>query len=209
MWGNIGTISNKGLEVGVNATPVQTRNFTWAFNVNGSYNKNKVDKLTTADGEVQERFERNLPSPLNGHFAVVTKVGEPIGNFWGYRFAGVNEKGETMVYQLNEDKSIAYGENGEALKLRWQDAKASEDNKTIIGNGMPKFYANMSHQFKFKNFDLSFLVRGVFGYDILNLGTAYQGIPTFNRADNALKPAMNLTNRPSPMLLSKKGISLR
>lgn len=191
MWGNIGTISNKGLEVGVNATPVQTRNFTWAFNVNGSYNKNKVDKLTTADGEVQERFERNLPSPLNGHFAVVTKVGEPIGNFWGYRLAGVNEKGETMVYQLNEDKSIAYGENGEALKLRWQDAKASEDNKTIIGNGMPKFYANMSHQFKFKNFDLSFLVRGVFGYDILNLGTAYQGIPTFNRADNALEPAMN------------------
>lgn len=95
-----------------------------------------------------------------------------------------------MVYQLNEDKSIAMGEDGKPLTLRWLDAKGSEDNKTIIGNGMPKYYANMSHQFRYKNFDFSFLLRGVFGFDILNLGSAYQGSPTFNRVDNVLKSAL-------------------
>lgn len=190
MWGNIGTISNQGVEIGINATLIEKKDFTWNMNLNGSYNKNNVDKLTTADGDVQERFELNLASPINGHWAVVTKVDAPIGNFWGFKYAGVNEKGETMVYQLNEDKTIAMGEDGKPLTLRWLDAKGSEDNKTIIGNGMPKYYANMSHQFKYKNFDFSFLLRGVFGFDILNLGNAYQGVPTFNRVDNALKSAL-------------------
>lgn len=190
MWGNIGTISNKGVEIGINATLIQKKDFSWSMNFNGSYNKNNVEKLTTADGDVQERYELNLASPMNGHWAVVTKVDAPIGNFWGFKYAGVNENGETMVYQLNEDKSIAMGEDGKPLTLRWLDAKGSEDNKTIIGNGMPKYYANMSHQFRYKNFDFSFLLRGVFGFDILNLGSAYQGSPTFNRVDNVLKSAL-------------------
>lgn len=190
MWGNIGTISNKGVEIGINATLIQKKDFSWSMNFNGSYNKNNVEKLTTADGDVQERYELNLASPMNGHWVVVTKVDAPIGNFWGFKYAGVNENGETMVYQLNEDKSIAMGEDGKPLTLRWLDAKGSEDNKTIIGNGMPKYYANMSHQFRYKNFDFSFLLRGVFGFDILNLGSAYQGSPTFNRVDNVLKSAL-------------------
>ena len=190
MWGNIGTISNTGIELGINATVIQKKNFFWNMNINASYNENNVEKLTTAGGEVQERFELNLASPINGHWAILTKVDAPIGNFWGFKYAGVNENGETMVYRLNEDKSIAYGENGDPLTLRWLDAKGSEDNKTIIGNGMPKYYANMGHQFKYQNFDLSFLLRGVFGFDILNLASAYQGSPTFNRVDNILKSAM-------------------
>ena len=190
MWGNIGTISNKGIELGISATLIQKKNFSWNMNFNGSYNKNNVERLMTVDGDVQERFELNLASPINGHWGIVTKVDAPIGNFWGFKYAGVNENGETMVYQLNKDKSIAYGENGNPLTLRWLDAKGSEDNKTIIGNGMPKYYANMGHRFKYQNFDFSFLLRGVFGFDILNLASAYQGSPTFNRVDNTLKSAI-------------------
>ena len=189
MWDNIGTISNKGIELSINATPVQTKNFTWTFNVNGSYNKNNVDKLTSSNGDVQRRQEELLMTPLYGLYAVLTEEGASIGNFYGWKYAGVDANGETLVYKLGDDKKILKDENGNAMTVKWKDSKGSERDRSIIGNGMPKYYANMSHTFKYKNFDLSFMMRGVFGFDILNLSKVYQGTPVFSFVNNVLTDA--------------------
>lgn len=189
MWDNIGTISNRGIEVAVNATPFQTKDFTWSLNVNGSYNKNRVDRLTTSAGDVQRRPEELLMTPLYGLYAVMTEEGQPIGNFYGWKYAGVNENGETLVYRLDDNKNIAVDENGKPVTVKWADSKGSERDRTCIGNGMPKFYANMSHTFRYKQFDLSFMLRGVFGFDILNVSKIYQGTPVFSFVNNLLADA--------------------
>lgn len=46
MTANVGDISNKGIEISINAIPVQTRNFTWSTSINLSHNKNVVEKLS-------------------------------------------------------------------------------------------------------------------------------------------------------------------
>ena len=43
---NVGTMNDKGVELNVNATPIQGRRFSWTFNYNFTYNKNKITKLT-------------------------------------------------------------------------------------------------------------------------------------------------------------------
>lgn len=190
MWGNIGTISNKGIEVNINATPIKTKDFIWNINVNGSYNKNNVDKLTVGT-DVQRRYEYDFMGDLFGTLAFMTEEGRPLGNFYGWKFAGVNENGETLVYKLDENKNIAIDADGKPMKIPFQDTKGSEDNRTVIGNGMPKYYVNMGNSLKYKNFDLSFLFRGVFGFDILNEADVKFGTLSFNSNDNALKSAMN------------------
>lgn len=190
MWGNIGTISNKGVEININATPIQTKDFVWNLNLNGSYNKNNVDKLTVGN-DVQRKYEHNLMGELYGVFAFMTEEGRPLGNFYGWKYAGVNEKGETLVYQLDENKNIAKDKDGKKMTVPFQNTKGSDDNRTVIGNGMPKYYANMGNSFKYKNFDLSFLFRGVFGFDILNEADIKYGSLSFTDNDNALKSALN------------------
>lgn len=190
MWGNIGTISNKGIEVNINATPVKTKNFEWNLNLNGSYNKNNVDKLTVGT-DVQRRYEYNFMGDLFNVFAFMTEEGRPLGNFYGWKFAGVNENGETLVYQLDENKNIAKDKDGKPLTVLYQKTQGSDDNRTVIGNGMPKYYINMGNSLKYKNFDLSFLFRGVFGFDILNEADVKYGTLSFKSNDNALKSAMD------------------
>lgn len=144
MWGNIGTISNKGIEVNISATPIKTKDFVWNINVNGSYNKNNVDKLTVGD-DVQRKYEYDFMGDLHSTLAFVTEEGRPLGNFYGWKFAGVNENGETLVYQLDENKNIAKDADGNSLTIPFQKTKGSEDNRTVIGNGMPKYYVNMGN----------------------------------------------------------------
>ena len=190
MWGNIGTISNKGIEVNISATPIKTKNFVWNINVNGSYNKNNVDKLTVG-ADVQRRYEYDFMGDLFGTLAFMTEEGRPLGNFYGWKFAGVNEAGETLVYQLDENKNIAKDENGNLLTIPYSKTKGSDDNRTVIGNGMPKYYINMGNSLKYKDFDLSFLFRGVFGFDILNEADVKYGTLSFKSNDNALKSAID------------------
>lgn len=52
MTANVGDISNKGIEITINAVPVQTHNFTWSTTLNLSHNKNVVEKLTNASYSV-------------------------------------------------------------------------------------------------------------------------------------------------------------
>lgn len=56
MTANVGDISNKGIEITINAVPVQTHNFTWSTTLNLSHNKNVVEKLTNASNSVQNNF---------------------------------------------------------------------------------------------------------------------------------------------------------
>lgn len=49
MWANVGDISNKGVEITINAVPVQTKDFTWSTTLNLSHNKNKVESMSNSE----------------------------------------------------------------------------------------------------------------------------------------------------------------
>lgn len=108
---NIGTLMNRGIEVGLNGSPVENKNFTWETGVNFSFNNNKIEKLTTGSNEL-------IHADYDGNAAVLkSTVGQPIGDFYAHPIA-VDDKGQpiindygdgTLDYKLDAGKLVKYG----------------------------------------------------------------------------------------------------
>lgn len=90
-----------------------------------------------------------------------------------FKYAGIDEQGNWIVY----DK------DGDMIKAD----QATDEDRQIVGNGLPKFTGSMTHNFRYKNFDLSIFFRGAFGYDIFNIHDFYYGTKSF--IGNVLKKA--------------------
>src|SRR6185503_12529527 len=77
---NVGATSNRGVEIQLNGTPVQTSNFSWRANFNISFNKNKIETL----GQFQRAFLFSSGwAGGNQPFDYLVRVGEPVGTIWG------------------------------------------------------------------------------------------------------------------------------
>ena len=109
-------------------------------------------------------------------------MGQPVGNFYMWRYAGINDAGEWMVY----DK------DGDIIQM----ALADETDRAIVGNGLPKFNLSTTHNFRYRNFDLSLFFRGAFGFDIFNVHDYYYGTRKFT--GNVLKKAFGKNFAISP-----------
>ena len=87
-WDNVGGMVNRGAELNLSGTVLQSKDFTWSLNANISYNFNKITELYNG---VQE-YER-------GETSTKLVVGHPLGEFYINRYAGVNPaNGDALWY---------------------------------------------------------------------------------------------------------------
>jgi TonB-linked SusC/RagA family outer membrane protein len=95
---NVGEVSNRGLDLLVNATPLTTRDFIWNVTLNMNYNKNRVEKLGAND-------ETIWPSTLWGYGLL--KVGESLSSFAGPEVLGIYDSGDLIGhYKLSDEKVV-------------------------------------------------------------------------------------------------------
>ena len=93
------------------------------------------------------------------------EVGHPIGALWGYVFDGVYMTQE----EFDSQPKHATSEVGSVrMKDINNDGVIDADDRTIIGNPTPDAIFGMTNEFKYKNFDLSILLQGQIGGDIMN-----------------------------------------
>src|SRR5690606_20686993 len=83
---------------------------------------------------------------------------------------------------------IYEGENGETIN--YSDFGHSFEDKEVLGNGLPKYYASWINNFSYKNWDLSITQRGAFKFQVANLQRMMYENPTFNQY-NLLKTAFD------------------
>lgn len=93
---NAGNIQNTGLEIMLNATPVQTKEFTWDMNVNFSTNKNKIIELLPG-----EEY-KNMTYTLGGYdnLYVYAVAGGNYGEIWGTKFQRVTDENSPYYGKL-------------------------------------------------------------------------------------------------------------
>ncbi len=91
---NSGTITNKGYNFTLTATPIKLKHFYWIFSGNLSKIYNEIE---TAPGA--ETYE--LDDFLTGNAVV---QGQPIGTFYSYRFAGLSPVDGGPVFEDWEDR---------------------------------------------------------------------------------------------------------
>ena len=185
-WGNVGSLRNTGVEVTVNTSNIETKDFQWRSNIVFSLNRNKVTQLDTTTGTLPQTLQ------IGSETATVTNtvVGEPIGQFWGYKVIGRFDKPEDFYYKdasgniqpvaLPEGASIATSPTSGGVFIGDYifedingDGVINNNDQTFIGNPEPKFTWGFGNTFSYKGFDLSVQFSGSYGNKIMNYGRRF------------------------------------
>ncbi len=171
---NVGEIRNRGAEFLINAVPVRTKDFEWNTNVSYSTNKNKLISISNDQFQMSTDW---FTTGYTGEPIQTTthrvKVGQPIGNFFGLKSIGLDENGKWLVERFNRDEA------GNITGVFYDLAEnATDEDRQVLGNGVPKHYLNFNNQLRYKNFDFSVSMRGAFGFEILNYQSMYYANPT-------------------------------
>lgn len=172
---NIGSVRNKGLEFEL-TTRNTTGAFQWSTSLNLSHNSNEVVSL--AAGQTQILIPSSFDIPHS-----ILKVGEPMYSIYVVRQEGI------LSEQDIANKAPLFGTQV-AGDPKYKDANGDgvidANDREIVGHPNPDWTYGMTNTFRYKGFDLSFLVQGQTGgsiYSLLGraLGRTGQGVP-----DNAL-----------------------
>lgn len=197
-WGNVGSLENKGVELTLNTVNISRGDFYWTSNFIFSLNRNKVLALDTPNSSIEKNYQ-----PSSNNFIVTkTAVGQPIGQFWGYKVIGRfdnatdfyyrDENGEVRQVALPEGNTIS--ESGTWIgDYRYADLNGdgviNNEDCTYIGNPEPKFTYGIGNTFSWKGFDLNIFFNGSYGNQALNLTRYRIEDPRVN--NNVLKAALD------------------
>lgn len=163
VFANVGTLRNTGIEFDLNINAIQNKDFSWSFNIIGATNNNKFVHFSNDIYNGQTWYSVcQMDNPNNPGYLQRIEEGMRLGNFFTWRYAGVDSNGDWLVYS----------KEGEVIPV----AEAGEEDKAYTGNGLPKFTGSMTHNFTYKNFDLSLSFRGAAGFELFNTHNFYWGL---------------------------------
>lgn len=155
---NAGEIRNRGVELQLNATPVQTGAFTWEATLNFARNRNTVVEIREGIDEiiVGSQFGYAGSSPT-----IKLVEGGAYGNIYGTSYQRYYPEGEEPEdpERIDEDRPILIGEDGFPV-VNTQDK--------VLGNAMPDWTAGLNNTLSYKSLSLSFLIDVKKGGDVFN-----------------------------------------
>lgn len=153
---NIGEMDNKGLELSVNAVPVNTKNWKWSIGVNYTWNDSEITKLNVIDSK--SNFVQTGAISGTGKTVQVFMVGERPYTFY-------------LAKQ-------AYDESGKPLEGQYiqpDGSVSSVETKYATGkSALPTSYLGMNTQLTYKNWDFAVSGHGSFGNYVYNYVAADQ-----------------------------------
>lgn len=154
-------INNRGVEFLVTAAPVQSKaGLGWQTGLNLSYNQNRVNALPNG---LQELIYQNNK----------LQVGASAGSYWLYTNQGIYASDAEIPVNPQTGQKMTF--NGIALKAgdpRWadvnQDFRIDQNDKTIVGDRLPKVIGGWSNTLSYKRFDLNFNIFFALGQKAIN-----------------------------------------
>jgi TonB-linked SusC/RagA family outer membrane protein len=149
---NSGTIQNKGIEFLISVIPVKTKNFSWTETLNTTYNNNKVLSLSTGSSNYPLGYSR---------------AGEDQGVGVAYMSQAIGKS----AYQIFV-ADPARDDKGKIVTDPATGAPMAGTNYVNVGSGIDPWSAGVTTDFRYKHFNLSFLIDGKFGGKIFS-GTNY------------------------------------
>ncbi|WP_406843875.1 SusC/RagA family TonB-linked outer membrane protein [Flavobacterium soyae] len=166
MLANVGEMSNKGVELTLNADIVRGDKFTWNANLTLGHNVQKIEKLSNPTYKTDVIYSGSLHglAGMSGQYSQVIAEGYPVGTFWGFRNAGLDENGKIQYYNA--------GGNVVA------ESALVDADKTDLGNIQPDLTMGIGMNFTYGNFDLGITGYGMFGQKALNATNMMLNDPT-------------------------------
>ncbi|RYJ45685.1 SusC/RagA family TonB-linked outer membrane protein [Flavobacterium beibuense] len=169
MLANVGELSNKGVELTLNADVINKDKFTWSVNGTFAHNKQVIEKLSNQTYETDIIYSGSLHglSGMSNQYSQIIAEGYPVGTFWGKEFLGFDEDGQFIL---------------------------SEEEKAI-GDVQPDFIMGLGMNFTYDKFDLGISGYGMFGQDVLNATAMMLNdpnrLPAYNVPDSYVGSGIN------------------
>lgn len=168
---NIGSVRNLGFELNIGTVNIRNKNFMWTTDFNISANRNKVLKLGN----------NNAPIEVNTNSAISrTEVGQPVGNYYGYKVTGVYSTAE-----INDPNVPKYSGAEPGDPKVWDkdgNGKIDANDRTILGNYQPDFTWGLTNNISWKGLEFSIMLTGTHGNEIMNQNARFLGF--YNGARN-------------------------
>ena len=180
MVANVGKMNNRGIELSLNATPIQGRNFTWNTSLNLSHNRNEIVSLSNQEynAGVLNRYNPELPGASTATIQRILE-GEPIGTFYMWEWAGYDQNGVSQFYVHDKETGERTGETTNTPE---------EKDRTIVGNAQPWLTMGWNNNLTYKNWDFNAFFTGVFGQKIFNEPRAFfSNIANVTEGKNVMK----------------------
>ncbi len=174
---NIGKIQNKGIELSLTSSNIERKNFTWQTNFNISFIRNELKAL--ADG-VDAMYARSGFDSNFTAYDYVAMVGESLGLIYGYEFDGIYQSddfytsastGELILKPgVTDNQRYTEGVEPGVVKYKDQDGDGviTTNDRTVIGNALPKWYGGITNTFNFYGVDFSLMFQFNYGNDVYN-----------------------------------------
>ncbi len=190
---NAGSITNKGIELALGWRDRIGSDFTYSISGNGSYNKNKVKSIGS---DINFNLVGNGGSNL-------TRTGESIGFFYGYRQVGIYQSTADLVKQPALSNSlpgdIAYEDTD-------GDGKITPADRVYLGTPFPIYNFGGDLNLGYKGFDASVAVNGVAGNKIYVQRKTPSNFAQFNYEVNRLNAYTGPgTSNIEPILSNQRG----
>lgn len=179
MLANVGSMSNKGVEFLISGDIIRRPDFRWTASINLAHNKNEItslsnDEFSTSSIKTGDAWIRG-GSQNTTH---IVEEGREVGTFYGWRSYGLDENGMYIMDDMVDGK--------EGL---------TNDDRTYIGSAQPDLTYGFSNTITYKNWELNFFFRGVYGNDLLNFSkmsyATTQWLPGANVLSDALTIGLN------------------
>ena len=160
MTANVGNMSNRGVELSLNAIPVQTADWTWSTTLNLAHNSNKVTSISNSTYAVPYSDQGN---PNIGGFATqsVQRImeGYPLGTFYTWEWAGYNAEGKSVFYEHDAD-------TGARLSTTTTDPQ--DKDRAVTGYAQPALTLGWNNTLTWKRLSLNAFFQGNFGGKVFN-----------------------------------------
>lgn len=176
---NIGSMRNQGVELTVDATLIQKRNFIWSVNFNMAMNRNKVTALTNDQYSLLSKV--SWDQKFNGQYPYITQVGKPSGLMYGFIYEGTYKyddfnSGTTLKdgvpYLTSVGKSAVKPGDPKYRDING-DGIIDDNDRTVIGCGQPLSTGGFGTTFNFHGFDVNLFFSWSYGNNILNANRLY------------------------------------
>jgi len=207
---NMGQTSNRGIELALEGVIYENKNFSLSASANIAFNRNKVDKFSNGD-----QNWKTYSSGWNGSASptedFIVREGQPVGQMYGYVTDGMYSFDDftfnttTKKWDINpgvaDNSSLIspansfYGPGALKFKDLNGDGKIDDNDKTVIGNALPKHTGGFNIMSRYKNFDLSLFFNWSYGNDVYNANKLDYSSYLLSRKYQNLQGDMSLANR--------------
>ena len=182
MMANVGSMNNKGVEFMVSGDIVRKDDFRWNTTFNIAHNKNEItslsnDQFTTSAIKTGSAWIRGG----SNNTTHIVEEGKELGTFYGWLCTGIDSDGKYIMDDMIDGK-----------------AGLTDEDRTYIGSAQPDFTYGLANVISYKNWEMNFFFRGVYGNDVLNFSKMSYATTQWLPGANVLKESLTIGLKESP-----------